>query len=160
MEPGRYLGLCPSSDSPLFFGETELVIDAEGIRMRLATGYTITTLSEGPLAALYEMESEDVGDQFKDPADGEGVLGWRLRDTSIRLVLLPDLEIYQGFPHLLVRGLPGEVNPKQPAALFTPEQVQADAHARKLSDFEQEAGLPVGVPRLALNGHPPTLTTS
>lgn len=158
MESGRYLGVGPSVDSPLAFGEVELVIDDDQIILRQATGNAIVTLFEGPRDALEEMSTDEVAAEFKHSADAEGVQGWRLRGSNFRLLLQPERDSYGHAPRLAVRGLPDErriaTGQVLPAMLFLPDQWERGHHAFAMAEYEKSVGLQIGLPCLASEGRP------
>jgi len=151
---GTYRGLTPTDESPSALGEMEVVIDDRNVSLRIATGLEIVTDSV-PRSEVKDLTHDEVVAQFNEGADITDVVGIKLGDDGVILLLLADPANLRGLSgegreesrnaaRVVVRGMFGE-EAFGPSHLFTPQQVEAGLFDQALTAIEAEVG-PLAVP--------------
>lgn len=70
---GKYVGVSPTDESPIAFGEMELILNKERVKIRMASGLEIIT-EEMP-SIFAPMTEEELRSHFKEDAREESVSG-------------------------------------------------------------------------------------
>lgn len=149
---GIYVGVGPTDESDVGYGEMELTIEGQIVKYRRATGLGIEE-DEIAVSKLRELRTEEIQELREDPLVVTNVRGFQL-DEERRLLIVDDpdegrlLVIFGGFEDILGMTL-----------LYGPELVKNGVHEEAFSALEKEHAQAGAVPRLSNGGRAPKHTT-
>jgi hypothetical protein len=133
---GTYLGISPTDESPLAYGEFELSISRERINFRLATGLEIGEEKiDGP--SFVKMSQEEVAKYFiKGSGYPKRTTGFALKDGPV-LLFLPDARFWEFGLVIQNMGLSSLLGP---TLLYNPKQIEQGFHDRAIMRLKRKSG--------------------
>lgn len=131
---GTYRGFTPTDESAVGVGEMQIIINTQRLSMLIATGLKVQE-DHMDLSDVHELRPSEIAAEFNDGADIDGVRGFRLGDTGVRLLFLRPPEP----PGLIVRGLFGE-EAFGHSMLLTPQQIEDGLFDETIREVEEAYG--------------------
>lgn len=155
---GTYIGISPTDGSKVAFGEIEVTLGQPGLKIRHATGFTISE-QNFPLEEVRQLREDEVRLQYRDGSDAyTRVDGFQIGSGAVLLFLreitITD-EADEFDPRLIVR-LGEFVEALGLTVLFDEDQVAEGALSRIIEHFTEQVG-EYPLPRLEYGGrHEPS----
>lgn len=156
---GTYLGVAPSDESALAYGEVEITIDEMGVTARYATGigieefFTPSIQIEETDPAIMEPSIRDEAEKaeaLKRGIDLDGTRTFKVGSLEFIFAHLTGPEVT--LPTLMLQGT--ATDDMAPTTLLSPAQIEAGMHEEFIAFMVERAhGKPGDMPRLANDGY-------